>query len=113
MKTDKTINGIDVSKCIDFIYPTGCNSKNTNCYYKQLKRKEQECKDLKNDYAELEKRHNDSFEQFKNLKMICDDYKIANAELEKENEELLKFKEKQKKRIVRIKKTIRIQRLML
>lgn len=42
--------------------------------------------ELRNDYTELLKRHNDSFEQFKLLKMICDDYRLANAELENECE---------------------------
>ena len=77
-----------------------------NCDYKQLKRKEQECEELKIyiesneqqvkevetlvmdndrlineldqlkfDYAELEKRHNDSFEQFKQLKAENDELK--------------------------------------
>lgn len=55
--TDKTIiNGIDVSECIDFIYPIDCNSKNTksieckenpNCYFKQLARAKEETSFLK------------------------------------------------------------------
>ncbi len=57
--TDKQIiDGVDVSKCswykqgatgmicADWLLSNDC-SKNLNCYYKQLKRKEQECKLLK------------------------------------------------------------------
>lgn len=92
------IDGISVSKCeflrsvqdkqichciksglfgmIEFVENTknkNCE-ENPDCYFKQLKRKEQE----------------------------YEDYKIANAELEKENDELLKFKEMQEKELLKL-----------
>ena len=60
--TDKQIiiDGVDVSGCVQFIQEEkdccdlGGNCKGwTNCYYKQLKRKEQECEELKNKNYEL------------------------------------------------------------
>lgn len=100
------IGGVDISKCPYFdnednemicsLFLDGISSCRVykDCHYKKYLHKKQEINELKNDYAELEKRHNDSFEQFKNLKMICDDYKIANAELEKECERLKEENEK-------------------
>lgn len=57
MSNKTIIDGIDVSKCIDFIYPIGCNSKNTksieckknsNCYFKQLARAKEQIAFLQN-----------------------------------------------------------------
>lgn len=54
--TDKTIiNGIDVSKCSNYDQDSFFECENSychcdeilNCYFKQLKRKEQECEELK------------------------------------------------------------------
>lgn len=124
--TDKQIiiDGVDVSGCefliiekdkqmcrcikadlfggIEFVEnaKNGNCQDNPNCYYKQLKAKEQECEKIKEDnatlfdkaiearkectdlkeqlfllqidYTELEKRHNDSFEQFNQLKTELD-----------------------------------------
>lgn len=79
--TDKEIiiDGVDVSKCIHIDNWKHCNCCNdliktiypkasqclieedlrceiySNCYYKQLKRKEQECEELKQELQELEK----------------------------------------------------------
>ena len=41
----------------------------TDCYYKQLARKTQECEELKRDYQELEQRHNEVFQEFERLKI--------------------------------------------
>ena len=49
------IDGVEVNECAYFLYHLGCNSLdsktcqciNDDCYYKQLKRKEQECEELK------------------------------------------------------------------
>lgn len=118
--TDKQIiDGVDVSGCKHAMPTTTtpkCGIKDwihcdgLNCYYKEYKRKEQECEELKEtlknsrcawkslegtfcpeaqeqldqlkfDYAELEKRHNDSFEQFKQLKAENDGLKSAYARL--------------------------------
>ena len=104
------IDGVDVISCNHFdmnfkhcdILGRLCREHN-NCYYKQLKAKEQECEELKGclfqvqnatisltkqldqlkfDYVELEKRHNDSFEQFNQLKatnenLLSVQYKLA------------------------------------
>lgn len=83
------IDGIDVSKCE---YYGKCStyccideelcSGNSNCYFKQLKRKEQE----------------------------YEDYKIANAELEKENDELqnkLQAKEQECEKLIKEKSEIK------
>ena len=60
--TDKLImiNGVDVSGCKYYDDGTCCNEdvftlscENTNCMYKQLKRKEQECEGLKKTIAEI------------------------------------------------------------
>lgn len=58
---DKVIDGVDVSGCKYYHYK-GCTANNfgkcdgssdiyKNCYYKQLKRKEQECEKLNNQYC--------------------------------------------------------------
>lgn len=90
MASKTIINEIDVSNC-EYLNPLDNGVKaciagerqvlkynvcecNHNCYFKQLKRKEQE----------------------------YEDYKIANAELEKENDELLKFKEIQEKELLKL-----------
>ncbi len=109
--TDKEIiiDGIDVSEC-EFYCEEYCNLSNdrnerlpfaekctgySDCCYKQLKRKEQECKSLKEEnfiHKELIKRQEEQL----------DIYRIANAELEKENKELLKFKEMQEKELIEL-----------
>lgn len=74
--TDKQIrDGVDVSECGRF-YDGSCRiaqnfyrcTSMPDCHYKKWKRKKEELEQLKFDYAELEKRHNESFEQFKQLK---------------------------------------------
>ena len=73
--TDKQIDGLDVSQCIYFRMNNkmplckACNSGvgspycecHKDCYYKQLKRKEQECEELKKDlhqnFKEKDKLH--------------------------------------------------------
>ena len=63
--TDKKIiiNGVDVVGCKYFNrFRSICHNKNLccdceknqDCYFKQLKRKEQECEELKNEYWKLE-----------------------------------------------------------
>lgn len=71
--TDKQIiiDGVDVSGCKKYEHEiVRCNAtmknmcfcggrctdkKNADCYYKQLKRKEQECKELKSDLTDISK----------------------------------------------------------
>ena len=84
--TDKQIiiNGVDVSGCKKYEHEiVRCNAtlknmcfcggrctdeKNANCYFKQLKRKEQECKKLKQTLAEIK----DISEPYKmTIKKIC------------------------------------------
>ena len=43
--------------------------------YKQLARKTQECENLKEDYKELEQRHDEAFKDFERLKQECEELK--------------------------------------
>lgn len=57
-KKEIIIDGVDVSGCIYLPYcedKQGNCGNNPNCYFKQLKRKEQECKDLKEEIICLKK----------------------------------------------------------
>ena len=91
--TDKEqiiIDGVDVSGCEFYqiaaneLYPKAqyCASirnifceDNPNCHFKQLARKTQECENLKEDYKELEQRHNGAFQDFKRLKQEHEELK--------------------------------------
>ena len=87
--TDKQV--IDVTRCIHFNksdIPDGCTCYwdgecNHDCYYKQLKRKEQECKNVSSELIEANK-------QVIYLAKQLDQLKKSNEELPKENE---KFKQ--------------------
>ncbi len=94
------INGVDVSEC-DFIakkdvycsysgeytaYKGECGladggmcKANSKCFYKKtlqrLSCKTQKCEQLKEDYKELEKRHNEAFQDFERLKQECEELK--------------------------------------
>ena len=93
--TDKQIiDGIDVSKCQHYgkcstycyVVDEPC-SDNPNCYYKQLKRKEQECEALQmseNEAGEI-------IAELNAYKDINEDFKTAWEELKAENEELKKI----------------------
>ena len=93
--TDKQmIDGIDVSKCEHYgkcstycyVVDEPC-SDNPNCYYKQLKRKEQECEALQmseNEAGEI-------IAELNAYKDINEDFKTAWEELKAENEELKKI----------------------
>ena len=75
--TDKQIiiDGCDVSGCVQFIQEEkdccdlGGNCKGwTNCYYKQLKRKEQECEELKakcKKYGEINEQETKDYAELK------------------------------------------------
>ena len=96
--TDKEqiiIDGVDVSECIflDIVNERlWCDNvnisaigksqcpyvdcfKNPDCYFKQLARKTQEYTELKEDYEELEQRHNEAFQDFERLKQECEELK--------------------------------------
>ena len=82
--TDKEIiiDGVNVAECMHFdkvsysfgnTYYCMCDGnmsdicqENSNCYYKQLKRKEQECEEWKNKLAKsfADERKNDVFQRF-------------------------------------------------
>ena len=78
-------HGVDVSKCdrlnLNSAYgwddPDMCSipcCKNApNCLFKQLARKTQEYTELKEDYKELEQRHNEAFQDFERLKKECEE----------------------------------------
>ena len=99
--TDKQIiiDGVDVSKCKYF----DCDSKkckaeyyvrhgyeiveydscreNPNCYYKQLKRKEQECEELKEDVERWKSNFNGKVSAIEELLHQLDQLKAENEEL--------------------------------
>lgn len=83
------IDGVDVSGC-EYLECGMCNAERdndgytdcecyssecSNCYFKQLARKTQECEELKRDYQELEQRHNEVFQEFERLKIECEELK--------------------------------------
>lgn len=98
--TDKQIiDGVDVSGCKYYIegeYPFDCDieysCKEMYCYYKQLKRKEQECEELERQYKELQEdllnctackateKLKNELEQYKNLakKHLADFFEVNN-----------------------------------
>lgn len=83
MENKTIIDGIDVSKCIDFIYPIGCNSKNTksieckknpNCYFKQLARAKDKIDYMEEYIKTVENARNE-------LKQECDQLKQTLTEI--------------------------------
>ena len=111
--TDKEqiiIDGVDVSGCLfyqsnfeedyDVRIKHFCSnwhnccksSNNQNCYFKQLARKTQEYERLKEDYKELEQRHNGAFQDFERLKQECEELKEENQELRNSLSDSLMFK---------------------
>lgn len=94
--TDKQIiiDGVDVSGCLFFTQYAFCTAQleilggsgkcsvnNQNCYYKQLKRKEQECERLKRDYFKQN-------EWLQEQKKELDQLKAENKKLKKRVNEL-------------------------
>ena len=113
--TDKQIiiDGVDVSGCryyddrdgycdackddIDGDSFTKCMYED-DCYYKQLKRKEQECEELKEEKAytdmaceQFEQQLDQLKEQLEAYKMEAEEGKEINAEIKAENEKLKNF----------------------
>lgn len=98
--TDK--QAIDVTRCIHFDksdIPNGCtcywdSECNHDCYYKQLKRKEQECDELKQEKAEIQKylgiSHKTILERLEELTNFRDSDREKLDKLEEENKELKK-----------------------
>lgn len=94
--TDKQIiiDGVDVSGCEHYEdlncfayrdscgYPLDCKD-NSNCYYKQLKRKEQECEELKRDLTDLSKIIDCKNGTILTFKEQLDQLKAKNEELKK------------------------------
>nr|DAT59116.1 MAG TPA: hypothetical protein [Caudoviricetes sp.] len=92
------IDGVDVSKCKYFEDgECGCEyylrygyeitmydrcEEYPNCDFKQLARKTQECENLKEDYKELEQRHNEAFQEFERLKQEYEEMKKKKEENE-------------------------------
>ena len=58
-----------------------CNPELNDCYFKQLARKTQECENLKEDYEEVEQRHNGVFQDFKRLNQECEELRDARFNL--------------------------------
>lgn len=78
------INGVDVSKCYRFSRKTGyCEGafkpeelpfcENFDCYFKQLKRKEQECEELKEKIKKYSKINEQDTKDFANYKQVLDE----------------------------------------
>ena len=105
--TDKQIiiDGVDVSECkhFDFCHKE-CKAEyyirygyeiveydscieNKNCYYKQLKRKEQECQQAMDNYVQLD------LQRVKEYNELVDLYKAKEQECEELKEEVKKQKE--------------------
>ena len=93
--TDKEVilNGIDVSKCEYClkmtkyrctiqrdVYKCLCE-ENPNCYFKQLKRKEQECEELKEDVERWKSNFNGKVSAIEELLHQLDQLKAENEEL--------------------------------
>ena len=135
--TDKQIiiDGVDVSGCEDYKCDGTCansayhlfnfetkyaNCQNPNCYYKQLKRKEQECEKLKTqyncyacgtcngkeDYRNLEKHHIGLRKSFDELHKQLDQLKAENKELKEELEELKEENEYNEANAIEFKQTL-------
>lgn len=92
------IDGVVVSDCKDIYCGTNCGNtgascpdikckNNPNCYFKQLARKSQECEELREDYAELEHRHNEAFQDFERIKQKYEHLQEKYEALKLENEE--------------------------
>ena len=94
--TDKEqiiIDGVDVSGCNHYIerFYSNCNEtnvyatcrNNSNCYFKQLARKTQECEELKKDLD----RSNNNFlrEELKNTELTIENYRIDQANMRQKN----------------------------
>lgn len=90
------IDGVDVSECEYLKYDKiGCSADDcyclgNDCYYKQLARKTQECEELKEDYTELEQRHNEAFQDFKRIRQEYENLKSEAKELFNAKLELLR-----------------------
>ena len=94
---DKTvIDGIDVNKCQHYgkcstycyVVEELC-SDNPNCYYKQLKRKEQECEELKKIIKEAKSSRLD-LQSFLVCEALGEEYEQQIDQLKAENEELIR-----------------------
>ena len=96
---EKIIDGVDVSECKYYHYKgcsaTGLRCENCTCYYKQLKRKEEECE-------ELRQYHNKCCTEFENEKQeLLEKYNQVSRDFyngkycNKENCSLLKAKEQE------------------
>lgn len=85
------VDGVDVSgctlygnrRCNNACNPLNCLfcSDKPNCHYKQLARKTQEYKELKEDYTELEQRHNEAFKDFQSIRQECEELKNKMADV--------------------------------
>ena len=113
--TDKQIiiDGVDVSKCghyhygkceIDYdewnneiIRYNECQN-NPNCYFKQLKRKEQECEELKEDIERWKSNFNGKVSAIEELLQQLDQFKVKNIKNSKTLTEIKEIAEKQVKR---------------
>ena len=85
----KIINGVDVSGCkhyknrtciadyylTDIPFGEAKCELNPNCYYKQLKRKEQECEELKEKYLELKEQNGSNIVQLNTVNEQLDQLK--------------------------------------
>lgn len=95
--TDKQIiiDGVPVQDCCYFdyendgyedscyIHQNECSAQ--NCYYKQLKRKEQELEELKEKYLELKKQNGSYIVQLNTANEQPDQLKVENEELKMKN----------------------------
>ena len=108
--TDKQIiDGIDITGCVrlqdDRIScDLGGECKDWgNCYYKQLKRKEQECQQAMDNYVQLDlqrvKEYNELVDLYKDKEQECEELKIMLKDLSYENQKLCYQIEEQTKQL--------------
>ena len=115
------INGVDVSGCDYFknngkcrmphyqqnIKYTCCNCSEWNCYYKQLKRKEQELQQAMDNYVQLDlqrvKEYNELVDLYKAKEQECEDLKDLNTRLDNQRETYWKEYQKLQQTLAEIK----------
>ena len=69
---------IDFSECCEGYNPSYGYCPNTDCYYKQLARKEQECEELKEDIERWKSNFNGKVSAIEELLQQLDQFKVKN-----------------------------------
>ena len=99
------IRGLDDSSCYD-AHIEYAKCKNNNCYYKQLKRKEQECEELKDELLTTKCMVTTQGMQYGRLYEQLDQLKAENEELKNFHINLVGVKECEIKELLKLKQTL-------